>query len=117
VKLNLNIQELHAQAFLNQGLTNQEGNHATSTKEATQSGSTTKKERTGSTPKRHQMHDKSPMTSQGYGMIPHFIPTCHFCGVDGHIRPNCFRYIKQCRVESMMERKRLRRAKMHVPRK
>ena len=39
------------------------------------------------------------------------------CGVDRHIRPNCFRYIKHCRVESMMERKRLRRANLHVPRK
>ena len=63
------------------------------------------------------MHDKSPTTSQGYGMTPHFIPICHFCGVDGYIRPNYFRYIKKCRVESMMERNRLRRANMHVPRK
>ena len=49
-------------------------------------------------------------------MTPYFILTCYFCGVDGHIRPNCFKYIKMCRVESMVERKRTK-ANMHVPRK
>ena len=48
-------------------------------------------------------------------MIPFFIPICHFCGCDGHIRPNCFQYIKMCRTRSMIE-KRKNRAKMHVPR-
>ena len=55
------------------------------------------------------------MYAQGHGMIPYFIPTCHFCGFDGHIRPNCFQYIKMCRTKSMIE-KRKNRAKMHVPR-
>ena len=56
------------------------------------------------------------MHIQGYGMIPNFIPTCHFCGIDGHIRPNCFHYIKMRRVENMIGKKKAR-AKMHVPRK
>ena len=49
-------------------------------------------------------------------MIPIFIPICHFYCCDGHIRPNCFQYIKMCRTHSMIE-KRKTRAKMHVPRK
>ena len=49
-------------------------------------------------------------------MIPKFILTCHFCGIDGHIRQSCFHYIKMCRVESMIEKKKAR-AKMHIPRK
>ena len=48
-------------------------------------------------------------------MIPNFIPTCLFCGIDGQIRPNCFRYIKMCRAKNMFEKKKSR-AKMHVPR-
>ena len=58
----------------------------------------------------------TPMHSQGHGMIPHFILTCNFCGVDGHIRPNCFHYIKIGRAESMIKKKK-GRANMHVPRK
>ncbi|KAK0584122.1 hypothetical protein LWI29_007953 [Acer saccharum] len=53
--------------------------------------------------------------AQRRGMIPFFIPICHFCGCDGHIRPNCFQYIKMCRKQSMIE-KRKNRAKMHVSR-
>ena len=53
------------------------------------------------------------MHAQGHGMIPNFISTCHFCGIDGHIRPNCFHYIKMRRVKSMIEKKKSR-AKMHV---
>lgn len=45
------------------------------------------------------------MTSQWYGMTHHFIPTCHFCGVYGNIRSNCFKHIKKCRVKSTMEKK------------
>ena len=67
-------------------------------------------------PRKSQRRGKAPMHIQGYGMIPNFIPTCHFCGIDGHIRPNCFHYIKMRRVESMFEKKKAR-AKMHVPRK
>ena len=63
------------------------------------------------------MHDESQMTSQGYGMNSYFVPTCHYCGVYGHIRPKCFKYIKHCRINSMIEKKRLRRAQMHEPRK
>ena len=48
-------------------------------------------------------------------MIPNFIPTCHFCGMDGHIRPNCFHFIKMRRVERMIEKKKAK-AKMHVSR-
>ena len=55
------------------------------------------------------------MQAQRHGMIPYFIPICHFCGFSGHIRPNCFRYIKTCRTRSMIE-KRKNRAKTHVPR-
>ena len=55
------------------------------------------------------------MRAQGQGMIPFFIPICHFCGCDGHTRPNYFQYIKMCRTQSMIE-KRKNRAKMHVPR-
>ena len=49
-------------------------------------------------------------------MIPNFIPTCHFCGIDGHIRPNCFHYIKMRIVESMIGKEKAK-AKMHVPKK
>ena len=44
------------------------------------------------------------MHTQEYGMIPNFIPTCHFCGIDGHIKPKCFHYIKMCKVKSMIEK-------------
>ena len=67
-------------------------------------------------PRQPQRHGKAHMHAQGHGMIPHFIPTCHFCGVDGHIRPKCFRYIKMCRVKSMIEKKKAR-ASMHAHRK
>ncbi|KAI9164818.1 hypothetical protein LWI28_002665 [Acer negundo] len=60
-------------------------------------------------------HGKAPMQAQGYGMIPNFIPTCHFYGFDGHIRPMCFQYIKMCKIRSMIEKKK-KRAMMHVPR-
>ena len=63
-----------------------------------------------------QSHGKAPMHAQGHGMNSKFIPTCHFCGIDCHIRPNCFRYIKLCRAKSMIEKKRCR-ARMHVHRK
>ncbi|KAK1588131.1 hypothetical protein Q3G72_020129 [Acer saccharum] len=66
--------------------------------------------------RRHQMHDESPMTSHEYGMNSYFVPTCHYCGVYGHIRPKCFKYIKHCRINSMIEKKRLRRAHLHEPR-
>ena len=56
------------------------------------------------------------MHAQRLGMIPNFIPTCHFCGIDGHIRPNCFHFIKLCRIKSMIE-KRMTRARMHANRK
>ncbi|KAK0583521.1 hypothetical protein LWI29_037786 [Acer saccharum] len=52
---------------------------------------------------------------QGQGMIPYFTPICHFCGFVGHIRPQCFRYIKMCKTRSMIEKKK-KRAMMHVPR-
>ena len=67
-------------------------------------------------PAQPQSHGKAPMHAQGHGMISNFIHTCHFCGIDGHIRPNCFHYIKLCRVKSMIE-KRMTRARMHVNRK
>src|SRR5579862_8173120 len=66
-------------------------------------------------PSHPQRHGQASMRAQGHGMIPFFIPICHFCGCDGHIRPNCFQYIKMCRTQSMIE-KRKNRAKMHVPR-
>ena len=53
------------------------------------------------------------MHTQGHGMTSHFTPICHFCGIDGHIRPNCFHYIKMHRVESIIEKKKAR-AKMHI---
>ena len=56
------------------------------------------------------------MFAQGYGMNSYFTPTCHFCGIEGHIRPNCLKYIKLCRRESMIEKNMLRRATMHAPR-
>ena len=66
-------------------------------------------------PTQPQRQEKPPMQAHGHGMIPYFIPICHFCGFNGHIRPNCFRYIKMCRTRIMIE-KRKNRAKMHVPR-
>ena len=48
-------------------------------------------------------------------MISILIPTCHYCGIDGHIRPNCFCYIKTRRAKRMIEKKNSR-AKMLVPR-
>jgi hypothetical protein len=66
-------------------------------------------------PTQPQRKGKAPINVQGNGMISHFIPICHFCGFNGHIRPNCFRYIKMCRTRSMIE-KRKNITKMHVPR-
>ena len=67
-------------------------------------------------PRQPQRHGKAPMPAQGHGMIPNFIPTCHHYGIDGHIRPNCFHYIKLCRIKSMIEKKKAR-ARMHDHRK
>ena len=67
-------------------------------------------------PRQPQRHGKAPMHAQGHGMISNFNPTCHYCGIDGHIRPNCFHYIKLCRIKSMIE-KRKARARMHDHRK
>ena len=53
------------------------------------------------------------MYAQGEGMISNFNPTCHYWGMDGHIRPNCFHYIKLCRAKSMIEKKKAR-ARLHV---
>ena len=63
-------------------------------------------------PTQPQRHRKGPMHAQRHGMISKFIPTCHFCGIDGHIRPNCFHYIKLCRIKRMIE-KRKTRVRMH----
>ncbi|KAK1550932.1 hypothetical protein Q3G72_027164 [Acer saccharum] len=73
-------------------------------------------QRRSNEPIQPQRHGKAHMHSQGNGMIPNFIPTCHFCGTDSHIKPNCFHYIKMHRVKNMIEKKRSR-AKIHVPRK
>ena len=64
-------------------------------------------------PRQPQRQWNAPKHAHGNGMIPNFIPTCHFCGIDGHIRPSCFYYIQMCRVKSMIE-KRKARARMHV---
>ena len=52
--------------------------------------------------RRLQMHDESQMTTHEHGMNFYFVPTCHYCGVYGHIRPKCFKYIKHCRINSMI---------------
>src|SRR5579862_6943928 len=67
-------------------------------------------------PTQPQIYGKGPMHAQGHGMISKFILTCHFCGIDGHIRPNCFHYIRLCKIKSMIE-KRKTRARMHDNRK
>ena len=64
-------------------------------------------------PKQPQRQWNAPKHAHGNGMIPNFIPTCHFCGIDGHIRPSCFYYINMCRVKSMIEKKKAK-ARMHV---
>ena len=64
-------------------------------------------------PRQPLRHGKAPMDAQGEGMISNFNPTCHYCGIDGHIRPNCFHYIKLCRAKSMIEKKKAR-ARLHV---
>ena len=51
-------------------------------------------------PSQPQRQGKAPMQAQGHGMIPYFMPICHFFGFNGHIRPNCFRYIKMCRTRA-----------------
>ena len=53
--------------------------------------------------KSHLVHHKKPPHQQGYastraksnGMNSSFIPTCHYCGMIGHIRPKCFNYIEK----------------------
>ena len=67
-------------------------------------------------PRQPQRHGKAPMHAQRHGMISNLIPTCHFCGIYGHIRPNYFHYINMCRTKSMIE-KRKARARMHAHRK
>ena len=56
------------------------------------------------------------MRTQGNGMISSSVPICHFCGMIGNIRPNCFNYIKRCRIERMNEKK-LNHKAMHDPKK
>ena len=56
------------------------------------------------------------MRSQCNGINSYFVPTCHFCGMIGHLRPNCFDYIKRCRIESMKEKRLKKRASLHEPR-
>ena len=53
------------------------------------------------------------MHTQGNGMISNLIPTCHFCGIDGLVRPSCLHYIEMCRLKCMIEKKKKARAKMH----
>ena len=55
-------------------------------------------------PSQPQRHRKAPINAQGEGMISNFKHTCHYCGIDGHIRPNCFHYIKMCKAKSMIEK-------------
>ena len=63
----------------------------------------------------HQ-HGNALMRSQCNGINSYFVPTCHFCGMIGHLRPNCFDYIKRCRLESMKEKRLKKRASLHEPR-
>ena len=73
-----------------------------------------------SNPMHHQrqphQHDNASMRSQCNGMNSIFVPTCHFCGMIGHLRPNCFDYIKRCRLESMKEKRLKKKANLHEPR-
>ncbi|KAK4835283.1 hypothetical protein QYF36_007816 [Acer negundo] len=57
------------------------------------------------------------LLAQSYGTNSYVTLTCHYCGIEGHFRPNCFKYIKLYRKESMIEKNMLRRATMHAPRK
>ena len=64
------------------------------------------------------MHNQmQPMRTQGNGMISHFVHTCHFYGMIGHLKPNCFNYIKKCRLESLKEERLKNRASLHKLRK
>ena len=38
----------------------------------------------------------SPCHDHQQGIFPKFILVCHFCSKEGHIRPRCYKYIKQC---------------------
>ena len=67
-------------------------------------------------PRQPQRQGKAPIHAKGNGMIPNFIPTCHFYGIDGHIRPSCLHYIEMCRAKSMINKKKAR-AKMHLHKK
>ena len=71
-------------------------------------------------PMQHQRqphwNGKAPMRNQGYGMISIFVPTCHYCCMIGHIRPNCFKFIKRCRIKSMKEKRMKSKTKVHEPR-
>jgi hypothetical protein len=70
----------------------------------------------GKQPRQPQRQGKAPIHAKGNGTIPNFIPVCHYCGINGHIRPNCLHYIDMCRTKSMIEKKKAR-AKMHVHKK
>ena len=64
-------------------------------------------------PRQPQQQGKAPIHAQGNGMIPNFFPTCHFCGIVGHIRPSCLHYIEMCRAKSMFDKKKARAKMLH----
>ena len=38
------------------------------------------------------------------GRFPGFVLICHYCNVKGHIRPKCYKYIKQCKWGKMNQK-------------
>ena len=52
---------------------------------------------------------KHEFKSRARHNISKFIPVCHFCNVVGHIKPKCYKYIRQCELENEMHASEMKR--------
>ena len=49
------------------------------------------------------------------GNFSKFIPVCHYCNVVGHIRPKCYEYVRQCKLENVEHDKNVKKLPNHPP--
>ena len=57
---------------------------------------------------------KHEFKSRARHNISKFIPVCHFCNVVGHIKPKCYKYIKQCKLGNEMHANEVKRLPLVV---
>ncbi|KAK1567700.1 hypothetical protein Q3G72_015394 [Acer saccharum] len=57
---------------------------------------------------------KHEFKSRARHNISKFIPICHFCNVVGHIKPKCYKYIRQCELGNEMHASEMKRLPLVV---